>query len=85
MTSSPNSLKPLVILLIALLLLASCTEVAEDTEEAVAEELVVDAPAAVGAVRGGLPFELPKPRHSKQDVMPMFAESIENPADGELE
>lgn len=77
MTGSLNSLKPLFILLIALLLLASCTEVAEDTEDAVAEGLVVDAPVATGAVRGGLPFELPKPGHSKQDTMPIFCEIIE--------
>jgi|GEM_PF-6514248 len=77
MPGSSNSLKPFFILLTALLLLASCTEVAEDTEDEIAEELVVDAPAAIGAVRGGLPFELPKPRHSKQDAMPIFRETVE--------
>ncbi len=73
-------------MLIALLLLASCVkETVENTEETVAEELVVDSPTAVGAVRGGLPFELPKPRHSKQDLMPVFAESLPSPVEGEFE
>ena len=81
MTGSPNSPGLLLVFLIALLLLVSCTDEAE--EEGIAEELVVDSPAATGAMRGGLTFELPKPGHSKADCLPVFAENIENPAEGE--
>lgn len=77
MTGSPNRLRLLLILSIALLLLVSCTDREDSTEEGVAEGLVVDAPVATGAVRGGLPFQLPKPGHSKQDTMPIFCETIE--------
>ncbi len=74
-----------IIFLMALFLLTACADGEEDTTEAIAEELLVDSPAAVGAVRGGLPFELPKPRHSKADCLPVFAESLPVPAEEEFE
>jgi len=78
MSGLPHNLKLLVIPLIALFLLVSCVEeTVEDTEEAVTEELLLDSPAAVGAVRGGLPFVLPKPRHSNADELPIFRETVE--------
>ena len=78
-----NSLKLLSVTLTALFLLASCSGDENVTVEAASEELVVDSPAAVAAVRGGLPFELPKPGHSKQDLLPIFAESVPKSAEEE--